>query len=86
VIRRDVHVGADSADAHRVADPVLAAGYRGFGPHVLVGGVDEVAEAFAGLADLGYTDVLGRHLAEDQNEVLASFDRLAAVRAAVADR
>ncbi len=28
-IRRDVHVGADGADARRVADPVLAAGYRG---------------------------------------------------------
>jgi alkanesulfonate monooxygenase SsuD/methylene tetrahydromethanopterin reductase-like flavin-dependent oxidoreductase (luciferase family) len=87
VIRRDVHVGADSADAHRVADPVLAAGHRGFGPDVpVVGGVSEVAEAFAGLADMGYTDVLVRHLAQDQNEVLASFARLAAVRAAVADR
>ena len=31
-IRRDIHVGADAADAHRVADPVLAAGYRGLPP------------------------------------------------------
>ncbi len=79
-IRRDVHVGADAADAHRVADPVLLAGYRGLPPDApIVGGPEEVAEAVLGLGRLGYTDVLVRHLAEDQDEVLASFRRLATV-------
>jgi alkanesulfonate monooxygenase SsuD/methylene tetrahydromethanopterin reductase-like flavin-dependent oxidoreductase (luciferase family) len=80
-IRRDIHVGEDGADAHRVADPILAAGYRGLPPDApIVGGPEEVAEAFLGLAGLGYTDVLVRHLADDHGEVLASFERLATVR------
>jgi alkanesulfonate monooxygenase SsuD/methylene tetrahydromethanopterin reductase-like flavin-dependent oxidoreductase (luciferase family) len=80
-VRRDVHVGADGADAHRVAGPVLASGYRGLPPDApVVGGPEEVAEAFLGLAELGYTDVLVRHLADDHDEVLASFERLATVR------
>ena len=31
-VRRDVHVGADDADARRVAGPILDRGYRGFDP------------------------------------------------------
>jgi alkanesulfonate monooxygenase SsuD/methylene tetrahydromethanopterin reductase-like flavin-dependent oxidoreductase (luciferase family) len=80
-IRRDIHVGADAADAHRVADPVLASGYRGLPPDApVVGGPEAVAEAFLGLAGLGYTDVLVRHLADDHGEVMASFERLIEVR------
>jgi alkanesulfonate monooxygenase SsuD/methylene tetrahydromethanopterin reductase-like flavin-dependent oxidoreductase (luciferase family) len=80
-IRRDVHIGADAADADRVAAPVLAAGYRGFPPDALaVGGPDEVAARFRALGDIGYTDVIVRHLAEDQAEVLHSLERLARVR------
>jgi alkanesulfonate monooxygenase SsuD/methylene tetrahydromethanopterin reductase-like flavin-dependent oxidoreductase (luciferase family) len=80
-IRRDIHVGVDTADAHRVADPVLAAGYRGLPPDApVVGGPEEVAAAFLALGALGYTDVLVRHLADDHDEVLASFERLATVR------
>jgi alkanesulfonate monooxygenase SsuD/methylene tetrahydromethanopterin reductase-like flavin-dependent oxidoreductase (luciferase family) len=87
VIRRDIHVGADETDAHRVADPVLAAGYRGFPPGAaVVGGPEQVGQAFAELAEMGYTEVLVRHLAEDQAEVLASYRRLAGVRAALAGR
>ncbi len=86
VIRRDVHVGADDADARRVAGPVIAAGYRGFPPDApVVGDVAAVAERFRSLAAAGFTDVLIRHLAEDQAEVLASFERMAEVRALVAD-
>ena len=86
VIRRDVHVGADAADAERVAGPVLAAGYRGFPREaIVVGDVVTVAQELRRLADAGFTDVLIRHLAEDQREVLASFGRLAEVRALVAD-
>jgi alkanesulfonate monooxygenase SsuD/methylene tetrahydromethanopterin reductase-like flavin-dependent oxidoreductase (luciferase family) len=84
-VRRDVHVGADDADARRVAGPILARGYRGFDPAApVVGGPDEVAAAFADLATLGCTDVIIRHLSDDHDEVLASFERLGPVRASVA--
>lgn len=79
-IRRDVHVGADDADAERVAGPVLDRGYRGFGRGVVVtGGPDTVAADLARFRDAGFTDVIVRHLADDQHEVLASFERLATV-------
>jgi alkanesulfonate monooxygenase SsuD/methylene tetrahydromethanopterin reductase-like flavin-dependent oxidoreductase (luciferase family) len=83
-IRRDVHVGADDGDAHRVADPILDRGYRGFDPAAcVVGGPRQVAERLAGYADLGYSEVVVRHLADDQGDVLASTGRLAEVRAAI---
>ncbi len=84
-IRRDVHVGADAGDAERVAGPVVAAGYRGFRPDAITtGSVEQVVERFRAYADMGYTDVIVRHLAEDQGEVLASLERLGAVREALA--
>jgi alkanesulfonate monooxygenase SsuD/methylene tetrahydromethanopterin reductase-like flavin-dependent oxidoreductase (luciferase family) len=80
-VRRDIHVGSDDVDARRVAEPVIAAGYRGLRPEVLVvGGPETVAEEFRRLGALGFTDVIVRHLAEDQAEVLRSFERLAEVR------
>ena len=85
-IRRDVHVGADDADARRVADPILSAGYRGLPPESLViGGVAQTSQAFADLDGLGFSHVLVRHLADDQHEVLASYERLGAVRSHLAD-
>ena len=86
-IRRDVHVGADTADARRVTDPILAHGYRGLPPESLVvGGAAEVTQAFADLGDLGFSHVLVRHLADDQREVLLSYERLGAVRSDLAGR
>ena len=85
-VRRDIHVGADDADAARVAGPIVDGGYRGFPPDApVVGGPERVAETFRELAEMGYTDVIVRHLAEDQAEVLKSFERLAEVRRLVAD-
>jgi alkanesulfonate monooxygenase SsuD/methylene tetrahydromethanopterin reductase-like flavin-dependent oxidoreductase (luciferase family) len=85
-IRRDVHVGADDADGERVAGPVMARGYRGFDPAAcVVGGPGHVAAQLRALAALGYTDVIVRHLVDDQQEVLASTERLADVRGAIAD-
>ncbi|MGH9286822.1 MAG: LLM class flavin-dependent oxidoreductase, partial [Acidimicrobiales bacterium] len=85
-IRRDVHVGADDADAERVTGPVMARGYRGFDPAAcVVGGPGRVADQLRALAALGYTDVIVRHLVDDQQEVLASTERLADVRGAIAD-
>lgn len=81
-IRRDIHVGADDVDAEAIAGPVLARGYRGFDPAAcIVGGPHAVAEQFDALAGAGYTDVVIRHLADDQRDVLASFARLPQVRA-----
>jgi alkanesulfonate monooxygenase SsuD/methylene tetrahydromethanopterin reductase-like flavin-dependent oxidoreductase (luciferase family) len=81
VLRRDVHVGGDEAEARRVAEPILNGGYRGMDPAAtVVGSPDQVAERFAGYAAMGYDHVLVRHLADDQREVLASFARLARVR------
>jgi len=85
-IRRDIHVGTDTADAARVAEPVVTGGYRGFDPSACTyGDAEQVAERFRELAAIGYTDVVVRHLAEDQREVLASIERLAEVRRLVAD-
>jgi alkanesulfonate monooxygenase SsuD/methylene tetrahydromethanopterin reductase-like flavin-dependent oxidoreductase (luciferase family) len=84
VLRRDVHVGADAADAHRAADPVLAAGYRGFPAEApVVGGPAEVTAAFAALGELGFSDILIRHLLDDQAAVLDSLARFATVREAL---
>jgi alkanesulfonate monooxygenase SsuD/methylene tetrahydromethanopterin reductase-like flavin-dependent oxidoreductase (luciferase family) len=85
-IRRDVHVGADDADARRVVDPILSAGYRGLPLESLViGGVAQTSQAFADLGGLGFSHILVRHLADDQHEVLASYERLGAVRCDLAD-
>lgn len=85
-IRRDVHVGADDADAEAVAGPVLEAGYRGFDRAAcVVGGIESVAAEFRGFASMGYTDVVIRHLVNDQRATLASIDRLAEVRRLVLD-
>jgi len=81
-VRRDVHVAATDAEAASVADPIVARGYRGFDPSAVVaGGPGRVAAAFAELGAAGCTDVIVRHLAEDQEAVLRSFEQLAAVRA-----
>lgn len=85
-IRRDLHVGADDADAERVAGPVVARGHRGFDPAAcVIGGPGRVAEQLRALAAMGYTDVVVRHLVDEQGDVLASTERLAQVRAAIAD-
>lgn len=86
VLRRDVHVGADEADARRVAGPVLDGGYRGMDPSAaVVGSPEQVVERFAAYAAMGYNHILVRHLAEEQEEVLASFARLREVRERVAE-
>ncbi|MDQ1519971.1 MAG: hypothetical protein QOI55_1044, partial [Actinomycetota bacterium] len=83
-IRRDVHVGATHDDAAREAEPIVNAGYRGFSRDALVyGDPDEVATRFAELRDMGYTDVVVRHLVDDHAAVLRSFAQFPRVRAAL---
>jgi alkanesulfonate monooxygenase SsuD/methylene tetrahydromethanopterin reductase-like flavin-dependent oxidoreductase (luciferase family) len=85
-IRRDIHVGADGDDAQAVAGPVLERGYRGMDPAAcIIGGPGQVAAEFRALSEAGYTDVVIRHLADDHDQVLASFARLAEVVTRLAD-
>jgi alkanesulfonate monooxygenase SsuD/methylene tetrahydromethanopterin reductase-like flavin-dependent oxidoreductase (luciferase family) len=84
-LRRDVYVGATSAQAREVRERAIAAGYRGFAPDVLVAGsVEEAAEQLAPFAALGVTDICCRHFTNDQSLVLGSMERLAEVRRLVA--
>jgi len=83
-IRRDVHVGADAADADRVAGPIVAAGHRGFDPSACTyGDAAQVTDQLGAYAAMGYTDIVIRQLAEDQSEVLESYARLGRVREAL---
>jgi len=85
VLRRDIYVGQSSSEAQAELQQALGRGYRGIPVEALVAGsVDEVAEQFRAFEELGYTDILVRHLSNDQPKVLGSLERLAAVRAALA--
>jgi alkanesulfonate monooxygenase SsuD/methylene tetrahydromethanopterin reductase-like flavin-dependent oxidoreductase (luciferase family) len=84
-LRRDVYVGADEADVARVAEPVVASGYRGFDTSALViGTVEQVAERILSLGRLGFTEIVVRQLAPAQQDAVASIQRLAEVREVVA--
>ncbi|OAI40901.1 hypothetical protein AYO38_04835 [bacterium SCGC AG-212-C10] len=84
-IRRDIYVGESAEEAAAVANPILDAGYRGFDPDACIfGSIDQVAAKFREYAALGYTDVIIRHLTDDQEKVLGSMKRLKEVRQAVA--
>jgi alkanesulfonate monooxygenase SsuD/methylene tetrahydromethanopterin reductase-like flavin-dependent oxidoreductase (luciferase family) len=83
-LRRDIYVGESSADAQRVLQQALSRDYRGIPAEALIAGsIDEVAEQFHALGELGYTDVIVRHLTTDQPKVLRSLERLEGVRAAL---
>jgi alkanesulfonate monooxygenase SsuD/methylene tetrahydromethanopterin reductase-like flavin-dependent oxidoreductase (luciferase family) len=76
-IRRDVYVGSDAADARAVAQPILANGYRGHDPSAATyGDVREVRDRFAEYAKMGYTEIIVRHMTDDQPQVLGSIGRL----------
>jgi alkanesulfonate monooxygenase SsuD/methylene tetrahydromethanopterin reductase-like flavin-dependent oxidoreductase (luciferase family) len=84
-IRRDVYVGDSAQEARATVEPVLRSGYRGFSPAALVhGSAEQVAEAFAALGAMGYTDVITRNLAADPAKAVASTERLGHVRELVA--
>jgi len=85
VLRRDVYVGESSTEAQGALQQALSRGYRGIPTEALIAGsVDDVAEQFRAFEEIGYTDILVRHLTSDQPKVLSSLERLAAVRAALA--
>jgi len=85
VLRRDVYVGESSSEAQAELQHVLDRGYRSIPSEALIAGsADDVAEQFRAFGKIGYTEILVRHLSNDQSKVLGSLERLAAVRAAVA--
>ncbi len=80
-IRKDIYVGRDSAAARRVVQPYIDAGYRGFPEEALVYGSEaEVADAFARLGEMGYTDVIVRNISIDQAQCLETIERLGRIR------
>jgi alkanesulfonate monooxygenase SsuD/methylene tetrahydromethanopterin reductase-like flavin-dependent oxidoreductase (luciferase family) len=85
VLRRDIYVGETSADAQAVLQQAVSRGYRGIPTEALItGSVEEVTEQFQSFAEIGYTEISVRHLTNDQPKVLGSLQRLATVRAALA--
>ena len=84
VLRRDIYVGESSSEAQAVLEGALSRSYRGIPAEALIAGsADEVAEQFRTFREVGYTEILVRHLTNDQPKVLGSLERLAAVRAAL---
>ena len=83
-LRRDIYVGESSAEAQAVLHQALSKGYRGMPAEALIAGsIDEVVAQFRVFGELGYTDILVRHLTNDQPKVLSSLERLGKVRAAL---
>lgn len=84
-LRRDVYVGADEADVARIRAPLEQNGYRGFDLSALVTGtVEQVAERFLALGEIGFDEIVVRQLAFDQDDALASIEQLTEVRRLVA--
>jgi alkanesulfonate monooxygenase SsuD/methylene tetrahydromethanopterin reductase-like flavin-dependent oxidoreductase (luciferase family) len=85
VLRRDIYIGESSSEAQAVLQQALNRSYRGMPAEALIAGsADNVAEQFRNFGNIGYTEILVRHLTNDQPRVLGSLERLAAVRAALA--
>jgi alkanesulfonate monooxygenase SsuD/methylene tetrahydromethanopterin reductase-like flavin-dependent oxidoreductase (luciferase family) len=83
-LRRDVYVGASAEEARAVVQPIIERGYRGIDPSALVyGSVEEVAEQLRAYGDMGYTDILIRHITNEQAHVLRSIERAGRVRGKV---
>ena len=85
-VRRDIYVGDTATEAEQAAAGVISRGYRGFPREALiVGDVERVATAFAELREMGYDEVVVRHLVQNPVRVLQSIGRLAEVRERLAD-
>jgi alkanesulfonate monooxygenase SsuD/methylene tetrahydromethanopterin reductase-like flavin-dependent oxidoreductase (luciferase family) len=85
VLRRDIHLAPTDAEARAHVDPILAEGYRGLDyERLLVGSPDSVAERLGSYRSLGFEHVMVRHITGDHEAMLASFELLGTVAAAVA--
>jgi len=77
VLRRDIYVGESDDEARAVVGAILAEGYRGTGmDQLLVGSGLGVAEQLSRYRDLGFGDVMVRHIVGDHRVMLGSFERI----------
>ena len=80
-LRRDVHIAESTRACEALRAQLSKEGYRGIDPDALIiATVDEACDRFSALAELGFTDIITRHLHPDQNEAVASIHRLGEVR------
>jgi alkanesulfonate monooxygenase SsuD/methylene tetrahydromethanopterin reductase-like flavin-dependent oxidoreductase (luciferase family) len=85
VLRRDIHLAPTDAEARAHVDPILAQGYRGLDQdRLLVGSPATVIERLHTYESLGFEHVMVRHITGDHAAMIASFELLAEVAAAVA--
>jgi alkanesulfonate monooxygenase SsuD/methylene tetrahydromethanopterin reductase-like flavin-dependent oxidoreductase (luciferase family) len=74
-IRKDVFIAETSAEAERVGDQLMAAGYRGFERGaVAYGDPVAVAEQLAVFGDLGFTDIIVRTMTAPLEESVRSVE------------
>jgi uncharacterized NAD-dependent epimerase/dehydratase family protein len=65
-LRRDVYVGESSWEDQAVLEHAPGRNYRGMIGEVLpAGSIDEITEQLRSLGELGYIDILVRHLTDD---------------------
>jgi alkanesulfonate monooxygenase SsuD/methylene tetrahydromethanopterin reductase-like flavin-dependent oxidoreductase (luciferase family) len=75
VLRRDIFVADTDAAAHAEVDKVLAEGYRGTGKaELLVGSCESVIGRLAQCRELGFDEVMVRHITGDHALMLRSFE------------
>jgi len=80
-LRRDVHIAESSTACETLRAQLSKEGYRGINPDALIiATVDEACDRFGTFAELGFTDIITRHLHPDQPEAVASIHRLGEVR------
>ena len=77
ILRRDVFIGASQAEVEKLADPVIAAGHRGYPADAIIRGTaDQVEEEISQFAGLGFDELLARSLVPAQAPALDSIARL----------
>jgi alkanesulfonate monooxygenase SsuD/methylene tetrahydromethanopterin reductase-like flavin-dependent oxidoreductase (luciferase family) len=79
VLRRDIFVAGTDDEAWAAVEPILAAGYRGFGQApetMLVGSAATVIQRLRFYRDLGFDFVLVRHIVGDHQLILDSTRRI----------
>lgn len=84
-IRKDVFIADSRAEAERVGDALMDAGYRGFErAAVAYGDPDSVAEQLAVYGQLGFTDVVVRIMKAPHEATVRSVELAGEVRARLA--
>ena len=77
ILRRDVYVGESDREARAVVEAILAEGYRGTGlDQLLVGGAATVVARLRSYRDMGFGEVMVRHIVGDHQLMLRSFERI----------